>query len=63
MIKNVPISISLTSKNISAAIIKDNERIMEKFAQNLINKWPWTSDTFEEGIILTFKAFENLGQH
>ena len=36
VIKNVPITISLTSKNISALIVKDDYRVMEKFVQNLI---------------------------
>lgn len=36
VIKNVPITASLTSKNIAAAIIENNDRITEKFAQNLI---------------------------
>ena len=36
ILKNVPITISLTEKNISALIVKDNPRIVEKFTQNLI---------------------------
>ena len=36
VIKNVPITASLTSKNIAAAIIENDERTTEKFAQNLI---------------------------
>ena len=36
VIKNVPITASLASKNIAAAIIENDERITEKFAQNLI---------------------------
>ena len=36
MIKNVPITASLTSKNIAAAIIENDDRTTEKFAQNLI---------------------------
>ena len=36
VIKNVPITASLASKNIAAAIIENDERTTEKFAQNLI---------------------------
>lgn len=36
VIKNVPITASLTSKNIAAAIIENDDRTTEKFAQNLI---------------------------
>ena len=36
LIKNVPITASLASKNIAAAIIENDERTTEKFAQNLI---------------------------
>ena len=36
VIKNVPITVSLASKNIAAAIIENDERTTEKFAQNLI---------------------------
>lgn len=36
IIKDVPITISLTDKNIAALIVKDNERLIEKFTQNLI---------------------------
>lgn len=36
ILKNVPITISLTQKNVSALIVKDNERLVEKFTQNLI---------------------------
>ena len=36
VIKNVPITASLTSKNIAAAIIENDVRTTEKFAQNLI---------------------------
>jgi len=36
VLENVPITISLTEKNISALIAKEDERIVEKFAQNLI---------------------------
>lgn len=36
MIKDVPITISLTDKNIAALIVKDDERLTEKFTQNLI---------------------------
>ena len=36
VIKNVPIIASLASKNITAAIIENDERTTEKFAQNLI---------------------------
>ncbi len=36
VIKNVPITASLTSKNIAAAIIENDDRITEKVAQNII---------------------------
>lgn len=36
IIKDVPITISLADKNISALIVKDNDRLVEKFTQNLI---------------------------
>ena len=36
IIKNVPITASLTSKNIAAAIIENDERTTEKVAQNII---------------------------
>ena len=36
MLKNVPITIPLTEKNISGLIIKNNDRLVEKFIQNLV---------------------------
>ena len=36
ILKNVPITIPLAQKNIASLIVKDNDRIMEKFTQNLI---------------------------
>lgn len=36
ILKNVPITISLTEKNIAALIVKNNERLVEKFTQNLL---------------------------
>lgn len=36
VIKDAPISVSLTSKNISSAIIEDDKRTTEKFVQNLV---------------------------
>lgn len=36
IIKNVPITISLTQKNIVALVVKNDDRIVEKFVQNLI---------------------------
>lgn len=36
ILKNVPITVSLTKKNISALIVKDNDKLVEKFVQNLI---------------------------
>lgn len=36
VIRNVPITASLTSKNIAAAIIENDDRITEKVAQNII---------------------------
>lgn len=36
IIKNVPITISLAKKNIAGLIVKNNERFVEKFMQNLI---------------------------
>ena len=36
IIKDVPITISLAKKNIAALIVKDNERLVEKFMQSLI---------------------------
>lgn len=36
IIKDVPITISLTDKNIAALIVKEDERLIEKFTQNLI---------------------------
>ena len=36
ILKDVPITFSLADKNISALIVQDNERIVEKFMQNMI---------------------------
>lgn len=36
ILKDVPITISLAEKNISALIVKENTRLVEKFTQNLI---------------------------
>lgn len=36
ILKNVPITISLTEKNISGLIVKDDDRRLEKFTQNLM---------------------------
>ncbi|MGN1326958.1 MAG: FHA domain-containing protein, partial [Clostridia bacterium] len=36
IIKNVPITISLTEKNVAALIVKNNDRLVEKFTQNMI---------------------------
>lgn len=36
IIKDVPITISLVEKNIASLIVKDNERFVEKFVQNMI---------------------------
>lgn len=36
ILKNVPITIPLREKNVSGLIVKDNDRLIEKFTQNLI---------------------------
>lgn len=36
ILKNVPITIPLREKNVSGLIVKDNDRLIEKFIQNLI---------------------------
>ncbi len=36
ILNNVPITVSLTEKNIAGLIVKDNNRLIEKFTQNLI---------------------------
>lgn len=36
ILRNVPITISLAEKNISGLIVKDNDRLVEKFVQNLV---------------------------
>jgi len=36
ILNNVPITMSLTEENIAALIVKDNDRLVEKFIQNMI---------------------------
>ena len=48
ILKNAPITISLAKKNISALIIQDNKKLVEKFIQSLIMQ------------LITFHSYEDL---
>ena len=48
ILKDAPITISLVKKNISALIVQDNEKLVEKFVQSLIMQ------------LITFHSYEDL---